>query len=202
MSRLTRLLLEGFRLETVLSWKPGFEVLTLVNPLTGERVVYWRRSGRVTKRSVEELARIVRIPASGLVVEFSGTPEVDEEADAELRRMFKRVEYVRGAEPYPVLGERIEAAPGIDVIVLKRTRGTIRVGEGDRVLEELPRLTNREAWILVVRRTPDGRVEVIADEKSRINEYLEAARRGEPVAVFVVWHGRWSTEAFLVKPGG
>jgi hypothetical protein len=117
VSVLSRLLSEGFRLETLVSSMKGFVLLTLVNPSTGERLVYWRRSGRVTRRSVERLRSLLGVPADALVVEFQGRPVVDPDADAELRRMFKRVEYV--SERTPEAPTTLEPAPGYKLIEAK-----------------------------------------------------------------------------------
>lgn len=200
MEWLGRLVMQGYRIETVISTQPGFELITLISP-SGERVLYWKRSSVVTLESVNHLKKLVKVRVDKLVIEFTDKPAIDLRAEEELRKLFKQVEVHTSKETEPRL-EVVELYGG-DVVLLKRkkTRGQLRLFEADRVQAVLNQLGNDKLWLLIIEVKKDGKV-VISDEyKSELwNHIQRAINEGSKIVVLAVWHGNYSTDIFLLWP--
>ncbi len=202
---LERLILSGLVMESIVSFQPGFLLVTLIDPRSGKRVLYWNRSGQITCRSVEHLKRLVNVRVDKLFIEFDDKPEIDPVAEQKLREMFSEIEIHTRKE----LGEELKSLPklvelyGGDIVIVKKRemRGSLRLFEADRVLEVLDKVDDRSLWLLVIEVTKDGKVKIFDDYKHRWREYVKKmTEEGSKVLIFAIWHGNQSTDIFLLYP--
>ena len=203
MSSIIDLYRNGYSLETIVSKKPGFEIYTFVNAL-GERVALWLRSSKITMRSIEEFKKILTIKCDKLIIEFTEKPEIDKEAEEELRKMFKEVTIrsrKTGAITTESKIEKIELYGG-DVVIVKNkhTRGSLRLFEYDRVYQVMDKLGNDKLWLLIIDVTKDGKIIISDDYKSTVECWKELVQKGHKVVILAIWHGQYSTDIFLIYP--
>ena len=204
MNWLGKLVERGYMIETVISEQPGFKLILLVHKHTGERLLYWRRSGQITRQTVEHLRRLVKIKVDKLFIEFTDKPQITEEAENLLKQMFSEIEFksTKDIEPERKVPKVISLYNDNIVIVKKKfTRGSIRLGEHEHLLKYLQSAENNKIWILVIKRTPNGKIVIYDDYKDNWQNYVRMVHEeGSQVIILAVWHGQDSTDLFLLYP--
>ncbi len=205
MSWLVKLLTSGFVIEGLVSQQPGFELISMVDVDSGRRLLYWRRSGRITVQTVEHLKKFLRVRYDKLFIEFTDKPQIDPKAESALRQLFHEVEIRSrkelGEEQAP-LPEIVELYGG-DVVVVrkKKTRGSLRLYEADRVLHVLDKLDSKTMWILVIELTKEGKLRIIDDYKEAWRKHAKrVTEEGSRIVILAVWHGQHTTDLFLLYP--
>jgi len=204
---LSKLVEDGYLIETVLSKQPGFELILLVNKNSGERVLYWRRTSEITTQAVEHLKKLVKVPIDKLFIEFTGKPQITADAEQMLKQLFKTVEIhttkeLESRETTRTISNVCELYDGNVLIVKKKfTRGNIRIGEAEHVLENMQYLSDNVLWLIVIEQTRDGKLKIYDAHKNTWQEFVnKALEEGSRVVIFAVWHGQYSTDVFLLYP--